>query len=254
MGRLRSGWFRVYSDILDDTALQAVGPAVAMAYINVLAMLNRQGSEDGWLHLPEAALPALAMVKTAAKAERALRALEKVELLSFHRHDADDASTTHRRGVDCSVFVRKWPELQGLDVTTKTEDEDEDNHDGGRASHDDVQGPMPDPFPPAWREDLLTWATKHGWQERVDDFIERIRDWHERGRTANARRPRNRKGWVATIRNAIRDEMKGGGSRSRSAAPNGQPNAKASAQERQKNAAQGAFDSLMQKHGVTDGR
>lgn len=55
MGRKLVGWFKVYSDILEDPRLMGEDWKLA-AYVRLLAMVNRSESRDGILRLPYRAL------------------------------------------------------------------------------------------------------------------------------------------------------------------------------------------------------
>ena len=96
MGRQFGGWFRVYSDILNDSAIQQLSGDAFASYINLLALLNRSGSVDGVVSLSAVEARYVCRCERLAKCERLIEELVLVGLIERQGLDKDSLSTRCR--------------------------------------------------------------------------------------------------------------------------------------------------------------
>ena len=118
----RGGWFKLYSDILDDPRVQGVGLASGMVYVNLLATLNRLRSEDGHAHLAHRTVLTLCHTSRSDVVARHLKTLVAAGLVTVELHtksgrlgsDLEMISTSAEglSGVTYDFHVPKWPERQ----------------------------------------------------------------------------------------------------------------------------------------------
>ena len=105
-------WFRCLTDILHDEKLNGgCPPAVAWAYIRLLAMLQQTGSRDGKISLDHRALAFLTCRAQHRHALSIARALEEHSLC-----------TLSARGVHVELTVSKWAEIQGFAPPLRVEE------------------------------------------------------------------------------------------------------------------------------------
>lgn len=103
-------WFKLTTDILDDPKLDRLSGNDFRTYIRLLALLKREGSEDGSIRLGDRALRYVAVKQQTRYAKLSVSRLEAVGLLSTTQL-ADGLLTASR----------KWAELQGRGVQSRVD-------------------------------------------------------------------------------------------------------------------------------------
>ncbi len=215
MARQKFGWFKLYSDILENPKLERLSGDAAFVYIRILCALNRADSKDGKLSITDSGLCRLARRKRTDSALVTIRKLAAVGLVDLHYASGHGLLT-----------VPNWVESQGFRVPPKTETrqrQKQDNKVQEQAPQSSPKTPskpprptskrreaipFPDPFPAHGREQVRKALGRFGFHDHsavIDYAIGKTRGAHEQaeGTKLASAQLRTERGWIKWVTNAI---------------------------------------------------